>query len=132
MAFVSQSFENNVQINRHRIMEITFRTLMPAYFSPFACLFLNSVTTEMGLKPAFSANVYGMISSASANALKQYASFPIIVFAWSIKRMLDSISGAPPPAIRALKSQHVTCYRPIKLFSLEKFLFSLGSMFSKA
>ena len=49
----------------------TFLTLMPAVFSPFACLFLSSVTTEIGLRPAFSASVDGITSMASAKALMQ-------------------------------------------------------------
>ena len=45
--------------------------LIPAFFSPLACLFLSSVTIFIGLKPAFSANVYGITSKASAYALTQ-------------------------------------------------------------
>lgn len=50
---------------------LTFLTLIPAFFSPRACLFRNSVTIAIGFKPAFSASVVGMTSSASANAWKQ-------------------------------------------------------------
>ena len=74
----------------------------------------------MGLRPAFSASVYGMISRASANALKQYASAPVRVLACSISSLIGShvrvrgykqvaefyldtsVSGAPPPAMRNL------------------------------
>ena len=45
-----------------------FLTLIPAVYSPLACLFLNSVTVAMGLRPAFSDKVYGTTSKASANA----------------------------------------------------------------
>ena len=34
-----------------------FFTLIPAVFSPWACLFLSSVTVPIGLRPAFSARV---------------------------------------------------------------------------
>lgn len=44
---------------------------MPADLKPLACLFLNSVTVAIGLRPAFSAKVDGMTSNASAKALKQ-------------------------------------------------------------
>ena len=39
-------------------------TLIPVPASPPACRFLNSVTREIGLIPAFSARVYGIISKA--------------------------------------------------------------------
>ena len=45
---------------------LPFFTLMPQSFAPFACLFLNSVTTLIGFNPAFSDKVYGIISSDSA------------------------------------------------------------------
>ena len=48
--------------------------LTPTFDSPFACLDLSSVTTRMAFSPAFSANVMGMTSSASANALKHIES----------------------------------------------------------
>lgn len=48
-----------------------FLTLMPAVFSPCACLFRNSVTIAIGCNPAFSARVYGITSKASANARTQ-------------------------------------------------------------
>ena len=79
-----------------------FLTLIPALCSPFACLFLSSVTVAIGLRPAFSAKVYGITSKASANALKQYCSIPVRVFEYSTSLMASSISGAPPPAINAL------------------------------
>ena len=88
----------------------TFLTLIPAVFSPWACLFLSSVTTAIGLSPAFSANVYGMTSIASANALKQYPSVPVSVWACSISLRDTSISGAPPPAIRALTDKTWTAH----------------------
>ena len=50
---------------------VPFLTLIPLLTSPCACLFLNSVTVEIGLRPAFSAKVYGITSRASAKALKQ-------------------------------------------------------------
>jgi hypothetical protein len=49
----------------------TFLTLIPAFLSPIACLFLNSVTIEIGFNPAFSASVVGITSNASAYAWKQ-------------------------------------------------------------
>ena len=60
----------------------------------------------MGVSPAFSANVYGIISKASANALKQYASLPVNVLQYSRSRTLASTSGAPPPAIKALNKRY--------------------------
>lgn len=63
------------------MMRPTFLTLIPAFLSPIACLFLSSVTMEIGFRPAFSASVVGMISSASAKAWKQYASLPLSVWA---------------------------------------------------
>lgn len=57
-----------------------FLTLIPVYFYPLLCLFLSSVTTIIGFIPAFSAKVNGMISSASAYALKMMASSPFNVF----------------------------------------------------
>ena len=63
--------EREGERGRERGERITFLTLIPAVFSPFACLFLSSVTTEMGLRPAFSASVAGITSMASANALTQ-------------------------------------------------------------
>lgn len=75
---------------------------MPAVFSPCACLFRSSVTVEIGLRPAFSASVDGMTSIASPYARTQYESIPLKVRAYSFKRSANSISGAPPPAIRAL------------------------------
>merc|ERR1719370_2424786 len=56
----------------------------------------------MGLRPAFSARVEGIISRASANALKQYASAPVRVLACNISSLATSVSGAPPPAMRNL------------------------------
>lgn len=40
--------------------------LIPAFLNPLACLVLNSVTTLIGFNPAFSANVNGITSKASA------------------------------------------------------------------
>ena len=79
-----------------------FLTLIPAVYSPKACLFLKSVTVAIGFRPAFSANVYGITSKASANARKQYCSMPVSVLAYSASLIANSISGAPPPAIKAL------------------------------
>jgi hypothetical protein len=80
----------------------TFLTLIPAFLSPIACLFLNSVTIEIGFNPAFSASVVGITSKASAYAWKQYASFPFSVCACCVRSLETWISGAPPPAINAL------------------------------
>lgn len=91
---------NRVLQNRNKS---TFRTLMPAVISPWAWRFLNSVTVAIELSPAFSARVKGMISRASAYALKQYASTPVTDWACSDSRRDSSVSGAPPPAIRALQ-----------------------------
>merc|ERR1712012_533431 len=79
-----------------------FLTLIPAIFSPCACLFLSSVTVEMGFRPAFSARVNGMTSRASENWRKQYCSIPARVLEYSDRRRASSISGAPPPAIKNL------------------------------
>lgn len=48
-----------------------FLTLIPAVVSPSAWRFLNSVTVEMGLRPAFSARVAGITSRALAKALEK-------------------------------------------------------------
>lgn len=91
---------------------VPFLTLIPAVFSPRACLFRSSVTMDMGFKPAFSARVVGITSKASANAWKQYCSMPVRVFAWSINFCDTSISGAPPPAIKAFfLTRHLTTQR---------------------
>lgn len=56
-------------------------TLTPAFFSPCPCLCRRSVTTRIGLSPAFSASVVGTTSSASANALQHIASVPLKLLA---------------------------------------------------
>jgi hypothetical protein len=68
----------------------------------WAWRFLNSVTVAIGFNPAFSANVYGITSNASANARIQYWSTPDKLWAYSAKRTANSISGAAPPAINAV------------------------------
>lgn len=75
---------------------------IPAYLCPRACLFLSSVTMLMGLRPAFSARVYGMTSRASANArtIKELTPFiylDIFASCWEI-----STSGTPPPGTSPL------------------------------
>ena len=71
--------------------------LTPTLASPLACLDLNSVTTLMAFRPAFSANVLGMTSRASANALKHMLSGYERVSA-SRESVFDMyVSGAPPP-----------------------------------
>ena len=52
--------------------------------------------------PAFSANVYGITSSASANALTHIDLAPVIVYANYVNLSDKCISGAPPPGIRPL------------------------------
>ncbi len=89
---------------QHYWLKVTLRTLIPAVFSPCACLLRSSVTVEMGLRPAFSARVEGMISRASAYARTQYASMPPRLREYSANLSASSISGAPPPAIRALQT----------------------------
>lgn len=94
----------------------TFRTLIPAFTSFCAWRFLNSVTVAIGFNPAFSANVYGITSSASANARIQYWWTPDKLWAYSAKRTANSISGAAPPAINALELEsHFFCYLLIRL-----------------
>mmetsp|Transcript_30154 Transcript_30154/g.88181 ORF Transcript_30154/g.88181 Transcript_30154/m.88181 type:complete len:213 (+) Transcript_30154:3842-4480(+) len=79
-----------------------FFTLIPAPLTPsVACMRRSSVTISMGFIPAFSASVKGTTSSASAKALMQYESIPVIPMAASLRRRLASTSGAPPPAMRA-------------------------------
>src|SRR6266404_6735897 len=63
--------------NMERGQEHTLRTLMPALRSPSAWRLRSSVTIAIGLRPAFSASVVGITSSASAYAWKQYASMPV-------------------------------------------------------
>lgn len=63
---------------------VPFLTLIPVQFSPLLCLFLNSVTTLIGFIPAFSAKVKGIISRASAYALKMIASMPLRELAYSL------------------------------------------------
>ncbi|KAH3658801.1 hypothetical protein OGATHE_006527 [Ogataea polymorpha] len=64
--------------------------------------FRRSVTISIGFIPAFSASVVGITSNASANSWKHNCSTPEN---WldSLSNVRDtSISGAPPPAIKAL------------------------------
>mmetsp|Transcript_10330 Transcript_10330/g.25327 ORF Transcript_10330/g.25327 Transcript_10330/m.25327 type:complete len:220 (-) Transcript_10330:1054-1713(-) len=80
---------------------VPLRTLMPKLGLPSsACLLRSSVTISMGLSPAFSASVYGITSSASANALTHTASMPLSVRAHLPSCWLTSTSGAPPPTMR--------------------------------
>ena len=80
---------------------VPLRTLMPKLALPVvACLFRSSVTISMGFKPAFSASVYGITSSASANALTHTASMPGSVRAHFPSCCDASTSGAPPPQMR--------------------------------
>lgn len=80
---------------------VPLRTLIPAETSPFACLFLNSVTVCIGFKPAFSARVKGITSSEFAKPLRHIASNPSHLSAKAANFSANSISGAPPPAIKA-------------------------------
>lgn len=99
--YSSQSVDGTIE----RVLEShTLRTLIPAVFSPWACLLRSSVTVEMGLRPAFSARVEGMTSRASAYARTQYASMPARLREYSANLRASSISGAPPPAIRYLQT----------------------------
>ena len=75
LTFLLPITENNIKASLAQI-EITFRTLIPVFFSPLACLFLKSVTVAIGFNPAFSAKVKGITSMASAKDLKQYCSIP--------------------------------------------------------
>lgn len=59
--------------------------LIPALCYPLRCLFLSSVTTTTGLRPAFSASVYGITSNASPNALTHIDSTPFNSLAYSYK-----------------------------------------------
>ena len=61
------------------------------------------MTVDIGFNPAFSARVNGIISIASAKDLKQYCSIPAKESEYSIILSESSISGAPPPAIKALE-----------------------------
>mmetsp|Transcript_11345 Transcript_11345/g.27557 ORF Transcript_11345/g.27557 Transcript_11345/m.27557 type:complete len:248 (+) Transcript_11345:1678-2421(+) len=69
----------------------------------------------MGLRPAFSASVYGMISKAEAYALTQYACIPDNSLAYCARATDSSVSGAPPPAMRKrfltsdLTTQRASC-----------------------
>ena len=83
---------------------------MPTFFSPSECLLHNSVTTLIGLRLAFSGNVYGITSKASAYPLIQYDSIPVNVFAYSASQSDISISGAPPPEIITLPKHTCTLY----------------------
>src|SRR3569833_744974 len=85
------------------IFELTPPDLMltPAFFSPISCRWRRSVTTLMELRPAFSASVVGMTSMASAKAFQQMASVPDNSRAFLLSWAAISISGAPPPAMRA-------------------------------
>ena len=75
--------------------------LTPAFRCPCACLCLNSVTTLILFSPAFSANVVGTTSIASANAFQQIASVPVSSLAACASLTAISVSAAPPPARRA-------------------------------
>jgi len=58
---------------------------IPLYFSPFICLFLNSVTTYIVFNPEFSANVSGITSNASAYALTTiyYAPTSVLLYSYN-------------------------------------------------
>ena len=65
------------------------------------------MTIAMGFRPAFSARVVGMTSSASAYAWKQYASMPFNDWAYWKRRRETWISGEPPPQISALRRKRL-------------------------
>lgn len=66
----------------------------------------------MGLRPAFSAKVKGMISKAVAYALRQMASIPSSLSAKAANLRASSVSGAPPPAITAfLRTKQRTTHK---------------------
>lgn len=76
--------------------------LIPWNLCPFTWAFLRSVTTAIGLSPAFSARVCGTTSKASAYALTQYAWAPTSSLEYSWSFWDTSISTALPPGTRAL------------------------------
>ena len=87
-------------------------TLIPANLWPRACLFLSSVTTVTGSKPAFSDRVNGTISKASAKALTQFYSAPLRVLAYWASFWASSTSMAPPPGMIPLfLTRHLTTQR---------------------
>ena len=55
------------------------------------------MTTKIGFIPEFSANVNGITSRASANALTHAYSAPFKVLEYSANLKAISISGTPPP-----------------------------------
>lgn len=101
-SLIAELVTNNgcTTFSSERSVIVPLFTLIPVYISPSACLLRNSVTTDIGFNPAFSAKVYGITLSASANALTQYASEPPNVLAHFSNCIATSISGAPPPTRR--------------------------------
>lgn len=70
-SLIHLSYKIHTEVTKWKwsMKKITFRTLIPAWVSPRACLFLSSVTVEMGLRPAFSDRIAGITSRDSAKAL---------------------------------------------------------------
>ena len=63
---ISDKFTNSgcTTCSSHMSVMEPLRTSMPEEESPWLCRLRSSVTMRMGFMPAFSARVYGMISSA--------------------------------------------------------------------
>jgi len=97
------------------VMSLTtlpFLTWIPAFLLPNACKFLSSVTTLIGLSPAFSARVKGIISKASANAFTQHYSAPDNSLEYFASFYDNSISIEPPPGMIPLfLTKHLTTQR---------------------
>ena len=83
-------------------------TLIPMYL-PFSlsCTCRSSTSMSIGSKPAFSASVRGITSTASANASTASCSLPPTLVAYLRSSFAISISTAPPPATILLFSNNV-------------------------
>src|SRR5438093_5167609 len=76
---------------------LPLKTLIPANLFPFLCCWRSSIRMSIGSRPAFSARVRGMTSTASANASMAICSRPPTVEAKSRKARAISIALEPPP-----------------------------------
>ena len=75
-----------------------FITSTPVHFSPLICLDRREARVSIGSMPAFSANVSGIVSNASANFSAASCSRPSNVLAQLLILVAVKVSGAPPPA----------------------------------
>ena len=89
----------SIIILSHMLTILPVLTSMPMYLlSFFSCSLRKATMMSIGSKPAFSARVVGIASTASANASIASCSRPPTLTAYARKPFASSASGAPPPA----------------------------------